>query len=102
MVESEVESLYYIWEQLKSLVFGYNISRTTGYFYFTTGFFLHYRAGLTHIIGSDDPYTVFFGGADKLKNEWPPIKQGMFGVDYEQYQELVKEANEYYKKVIQW
>lgn len=102
MVESEVESLYYIWEQLKSLLFGYNRSHTNGHIYFTTGYFLHYRIGLTRNIGGDDPYTVFYGGADKLKSEWPPIKQGMFGGDYEQYQKLLNEAEEYYKSVIRW
>ena len=102
MVESEVESLYYIWEQLKSLAFGYHCSHTTGHIYFTTGYFLHYRVGLTRNIGGDDPYTVFYGGADKLKSEWPPIKQGMFSGDYEQYQKLLNEAEEYYKSVVRW
>ncbi len=102
MVESEVESLYYSWEQLKSLLFGYNSSHTTGHIYFTTGYFLHYRIGLTRNIGGDNPFTVFYGGADKLKSEWPPIKQGMFGGDYEQYQKLMKEAEDYYKSVIRW
>lgn len=102
MVESEIEATYYIWEQLKSLLFGYKCSHTNGYIYFTTGYFLHYRIGLTRNIGGDEPYTVFYGRADKLKSEWPPIKQGMFGGDYEQYQKLVKQAEEYYKSVIRW
>ena len=102
MVESEVESLYYIWEQLKSLAFGYNCSHTTDHLYFTTGYFLHYRVGLMRNVGGDDPYTVFYGSADKLKSEWHSIKQGMFGGNYEQYQKLVNEAEEYYKSVIRW
>lgn len=100
IVESEIEPLYYIWEQLKSLAFGYNISRTTGQVYFTTGFFLHYRVGLVRNVGSDDPYSLFYGDADRLKEDWPPIKQGLFGGNYDHYQELVKQAEEYYKRVI--
>ena len=102
IVDSEVEATYYIWEHLKSLVFGFkNDNRLLGK-YFTTGFFLHYRAGLVRNICSDEPYTEFYAGGDKLKNEWPPIKQGMFGGKYNQYQELVKQAEEYYRKVIRW
>lgn len=102
MVESETEATYYIWEQLKSLTFGYKYSRVSGNIYFTTGFFLHYRVRLNQVPDNEDVYTAFYDEADKLKNEWPPIKQGMFGGDYAQYQELVKQAEEYYKRVIRW
>ena len=100
MVESEIEATYYIWEQLKSLLFGYKCGKRFGNTYFTTGYFLHYRVGLMRNIGGDDPYTLFFGDADRLKDEWLPIKQGMFGGAYAKYQETVKEAEEYYKNVI--
>ena len=102
VAETDVESTYYIWEQLKSLVFGYKCckKRECQYLYFTTGFFLHYCAGLIRNIGRDEPYTEFYGGADKLKDEWPPIKQGMFGGQYTKYQELVKQAEVYYRKVV--
>ena len=102
MVESEIEDTYYIWEQLKSLAFGYKCSHPSGNTYFTTGYFLHYRVGLMRNPAGDDLYTRFYADADKLKEEWPPIKQGMFGGDYAQYQELVKQAEEYYKRVIRW
>jgi len=102
MVESEIEDTYYIWEQLKSLAFGYMFSRASGNVYFTTGYFLHYRVRLNQVPGSEDTYTAFYSEADKLKNEWTPLKQGMFGGDYTQYQELVKRAEEYYKRAIRW
>ena len=102
MVESEIEATYYIWEQLKSLLFGYKCGKRFGNSYFTTGYFLHYRVGLMRNVGGDDPYTSFYGGAEKQQNEWPPIKQGMFGGDYEQYQKLLNEAEEYYKSVVRW
>lgn len=102
MVESEIEATYYIWEQLKSLLFGYKCGMRFGGYYFTTGFFLHYRVELMRNVGADDSYTTFYGDADRLKNEWSPIKQGMFGGKYEQYKEIVKRAEEYYKGVIRW
>ena len=102
MVESEIEDTYYIWEQLKSLAFGYKCSHPSGNVYFTTGYFLHYRVGLMRNPAGDDSYTRFYADADRLKNDWPPIKQGMFGGDYAQYQELVKQAEEFYKRVIRW
>lgn len=102
MVESEIEDTYFIWEQLKSLAFGYKNRFPSGEYYYTTGFFLHYRIRLNQVTDCEDYYTSFFSGADKLKNEWPPIKQGMFGGDYAQYQEVVNHAEEYYKRVIRW
>lgn len=81
MVGSEIEDTYYIWEQLKSLAFGYRYSHPSGNVYFTTGYFLHYRLRLYQIPGNENAYTEFFAGADKVKSEWPLIKQGMFGGD---------------------
>lgn len=102
MVESEIEATYYVWEQLKSLLFGYKCGKRFGNSYFTTGYFLHYRVGLMRNVGGDDLYAAFYGAADKLKNEWLPIKQGMFGGSYAQYEETVNEAEEYYKSVVRW
>lgn len=102
LVETEIEETYYIWEQLKSLVFGYKCSHPTGNVYFTTGYFLHYRVRLNIVPGSENTYTAFYTDADRLKNDWLPLKQGMFGGDYTQYQELMKQAEEYYKRVIRW
>ncbi len=41
----------------------------------------------------------YFGeSADNLKNEWAPIKQGMFGGRYENYKTISEKANAYYKQ----
>lgn len=102
VVETDAEATYYIWEQLKSLVFGFMSGQRHGYQYFTTGSFLHYRVGLLRSVGNDELYSLFYGGADKLKDEWPPVKHGMFGGNYLKYQELVKQAEEFYKSVMKW
>ena len=97
ITESDIDALYYIWEQLKSLVFGYKCGKIMGQQFFTTGFFLRYRMEKKRNIVSEEPYVTFYSDADRLQNEWLPIKQGMFGGDYAQYQELVKQAEEFYK-----
>lgn len=100
ITESDIDALYYIWEQLKSLVFGYKCGKIMGQLFFTTGFFLHYRVEIRRNVMGDEPYITFYRAADRLQNEWLPIKQGMFGGKYSQYQELVKQAEEFYKSSV--
>ena len=45
-----------------------------------------------------EPYTIFWKSADSLKNEWPPIKQGMFGGRYENYKAINEQAIDFYLK----
>ena len=97
ITESDIDALYYIWEQLKSLVFGYKCGTIMGRQYFTNGFFLHYRVEIRRNVIGDEPYINFYNDAERLQNEWPPIKQGMFGGDYAQYQELVRQAEAFYR-----
>lgn len=40
----------------------------------------------------------FFESADKMKNEWPPIKAGMFDGQYEMYAKAKSDADEFHKK----
>ena len=46
----------------------------------------------------EEPYCVFFDSADRLKGEWEPIKQGMFGGSYDEYKKVFDQAEEFYKK----
>ena len=102
MVESDIEDTFYIWEQLKSLAFGYKCRIAMGNNYFTTGYFLHYRVRVNQVPGSEYAYSAFYNEADRKKSEWAPLRQGMFGGDYVQYQKLIKQAEEYYKRVVRW
>jgi hypothetical protein len=102
VAESDLKSLYYIWERLKSLIFGYKWGNKYERQYFTTGFFLRYEIMQKFNIGSDEPYTAFYEAADRLQDQWPPIKQGMFGGSYVQYHEIVAKAEEFYKGVVRW
>ena len=83
---------------MKSLIYGYNkcyiLSES-----FPLGEFLR-RGYMYKEYGNDEPYTIFWESADNLKNEWAPIKQGMFGGRYENYKTISEKANAYYKQGI--
>lgn len=64
------------------------------------GNFLHQREVYRRASqsGEQEPYILFFEGADKLKNDWEPIKQGMFGGSYDNYKQIYAQAEEYYQQ----
>jgi hypothetical protein len=45
-----------------------------------------------------EPYTIFFDSADKMKDEWEPIKQGMFGGSYDEYKKVFDQAKAFYNQ----
>ncbi|MPM68687.1 hypothetical protein SDC9_115621 [bioreactor metagenome] len=97
-VNSEYENTFYIWEHLESLVFGYNQCYILDRFYVPTGQFLRSRVDYKMRQNGEEPYCLFFDNADKLKNEWEPIKQGMFGGNYDEYKKIFEQAEEFYKQ----
>ncbi len=98
LVDAEYESTFYIWERLKSLVFGYNKYYILNTFYIPLGHFTRSEIEYKARGKGEDPYTIFWGSADTLKNEWPPIKQGMFGGRYENYKDINEQAIDYITK----
>lgn len=99
--ESEYENVFYIWEHLKSLIYAYNKCYMTD-FDAPLGNFLHQRRVYRRAsqMGDQEPYILFFEGADKLKNDWEPIKQGMFGGSYDNYKQIYAQAEVYYQQWI--
>lgn len=97
-VDSEYENIFYIWEHLKSLVYGYNKCYILDGFYVPTGQFLRSRVEYRIRQNNEEPYCIFFDSADKLKNEWKPVKQGMFGGNYDEYKKVSEQAEEFYKQ----
>ena len=99
--DSEYENAFYIWEHLKSLIFAYNRSPEVK-FRLPLGNFLYQREEYRRASqkGHQEPYILFFEGADKLKDDWEPIKQGMFGGCYDAYKQICAQAEEYYKQRI--
>lgn len=44
------------------------------------------------------PFIAFFDNADLQKQDWSPIRQGMFGGKYENYTNIKNAANEFYNR----
>lgn len=96
-LEDDYETAFYIWEHLKSLIYGYQKCYFMDHFSVPIGHFTRYEAEQRFRQSAETVYCHFFDSADQLKNEWPPIKQGMFGGKYENYKEIYDQAVEYYK-----
>ena len=101
-VDSEYENIFYIWEHLKSLIYGYNQCYILREFNVPMGQFLRSRNEYKIRYNGEEPYTVFFENADKMKDEWEPIKQGMFGGRYEEYKKVSDQAEEFYMKYMRY
>ncbi|WP_295020360.1 SIR2 family protein [uncultured Porphyromonas sp.] len=99
---SEYENVFYIWEHLKSLIYAYDKrEKPDQYSDFLSGNFLVSRMEYkrnSQMSGVQEPYIQFFEDADRLKIEWEPIKQGMFGGNYDTYKQVYNQAEEYYSK----
>ena len=78
-------------------MYGYNKCYLTEFSVPMGNFFHHrnkYKMGCKEV----EPYTLFFEEADKLKNNWEPIKQGMFGGSYDNYKQIHEQAEAYYQQ----
>lgn len=98
LVDAEYEYTFYIWERLKSLVFGYNKYYILNTFSIPLGNFTRSEIEYKFRGLGEDPYTIFWESADTLKNEWLPIKQGMFGGCYENYKDISAQAQDFIKQ----
>lgn len=97
ITKSEYENVFYIWEHLKSLVYGYNKCYLIE-FSVPMGNFFRQRIEYKTRSKGQEPYTLFFEEADKLKNNWEPIKQGMFGGSYDNYKQVYDQVEIYYQQ----
>ena len=95
----EYESTFYIWEHLKSLAYVYHECYYDA-FHAPLGNFLPKRTEYRNRSedGERVPYIQFFEEADRLKDDWEPIKQGMFGGSYDEYKRTYDQAEEYYNR----
>jgi hypothetical protein len=82
----DFKSTYYIWEHLKALLYGYNKCYMYDF---------HVPTGLFYEIGSvykSHPSVLYFKEAEKLREDWEPIKQGMFDGSYDAYKAVYDQA----------
>ena len=64
--------------------------------WFPIGGFVNKRVSLLR--NEDDFYTNFFKQAVVDQNNWPPIKQGLFGGKYSEYVATYEEGEKFYNK----
>ena len=97
ITKSEYENVFYMWEHLKSLMYGYNKCYLVE-FSVPMGNFFRQRIEYKMRHKGMEPYTLFFEEADKLKNNWEPIKQGMFGGSYDNYKQTYEQVEAYHQQ----
>jgi len=85
----------YTWEHLASLMCRYYENCSLQKDWNSLGNFVRKRISILR--QTEDFYTDFFNSADKLKNEWPPIKQGLFGGSYENYLKTYTASEKFFK-----
>lgn len=99
LISSQYPSIFNIWEHLRTLIYAYNKccvhERTV-----LLGNFFRHRAVYRRICDSIqfDPYMQFFEKARRLKNDWEPIKQGMFGGRYRNYRRVYKQVEKHFPR----
>ena len=85
----EFKSTYYIWEHLKALLYGYNKCYMYGF---------RVPTGMFYDVGKSDkrhPSVLYFNEAEKLRENWEPIKQGLFGGSYDEYKAVFDQVEKY-------
>lgn len=80
--DNDFQNSFYVWEHLASLLCNY-YKCSNAENWFPVGGFVNKRVSL--IRDEDDFYTNFFIQAEVDKDNWAPIKQGLFGGKYSEY-----------------
>ena len=97
MYDDEFRNGFAIWERMFSMMYVYYKSAPIpDYEIFPVGLFLGERVLRNSMIGGD-AYSQFFMSATTDKDDWEPLKQGLFDRSYAKYQEIYNQAEEYYK-----
>ncbi len=96
--DDEYKDYFAIWEHMFSLMYVYYGS---SFFkdkdIFPIGLFLSERIIRNEMIGGRDTYNQFFANASLEKEEWEPLKQGLFDGNYSEFAFYYNKAQDYYK-----
>lgn len=84
--KQEFESCYYAWEYMQSLIIKYY--NLDGYSNFIEG---KYKNLFRNILDRSDYYANFVKASIEEKNDWEPLKQGLFDSEYSNYEMLYDE-----------
>jgi len=96
--KNDFESCFSAWEHLFSLMYHYYHCHYLDIDWYPQGEFVLKR--VEQLRGIENFYTKFFASSTTLINEWEPIKQGLFGGLYENYQREYNMADIFYRQNI--
>lgn len=96
--ESEYVSFFCIFEYMLSLYFKHIGGISYAPDWAPWGEFRWRTAGFQRV--TNDLYSMFFTQAENQKNNWEPLKQGMFDGKYEVYEKLKMEVDDFFTKYV--
>ncbi len=96
MNEEDFKCVYCTWEHLFSLMYHHYHCGLRPQHNFTTGLFVSKRADFCRM--QDNFYTLFYNAAKEQKDQWEPLKQGLFEGNYAVFEQTYNKGEEYYKK----
>lgn len=100
MNEEDFKCVYCTWEHLFSLMYHHYQCGLMPQDNFTTGLFVLKRADFCRM--QDNFYTLFYNAAKEQKDQWKPLRQGLFEGNYAVFEQTYNEGEEYYKKYGRW
>lgn len=100
MNEEDFKCVYCTWEHLFSLMYHHYQCGLMHHDNFTTGLFILKRADFCRM--QDNFYTLFYNAAKEQKDQWEPLRQGLFKGNYAVFEQTYNEGEEYYKKYGRW
>ena len=94
---NDFENCFCVWEHIASLLCEFHknhlIPKSV---WFPLGTFVNKRISMFR--REEDFYTDFFNKASQQKDDWEPLKQGLFDGQYAIFEKMYKEGEEYYNK----
>ena len=91
---NDFENCFCVWEHFASLLCEFHknhlIPKSV---WFPIGTFVSKRISMFR--HEEDFYTDFFNKASQLKDDWEPLKQGLFAGQYEIFKKIYKEGEDY-------
>ena len=96
--DDEYKNCFAIWEHLFSLMYVYyENAHLRNVEVFPVGLFLSERILRYNMKGGKDTYNRFFAESGREKDNWEPLKQGLFDGKYASYKEVYDRGEEFYK-----
>lgn len=93
--DNEFQNCFYVWEHLASLLCRYYKCCPHSNAWNPVGGFVRKRVSMLRM--EDDFYTNFFKKAEIDKDNWEPLKQGLFDGKYSEYEKTYRESEAFYR-----